>query len=574
MQSTCRERRVEKLSGLAVASLGLLSPGVPAQAPCGSLASTSLAPVDPEAVVAVGTALTMSGDGSRIAFGSFTHSHGGIDSGATWVITNPGTPAQTQVELIPSNAAPKMWFAHSLSMSSDGSVLVVGSPMYPHYATTSHTSSVFVYRHDGTSWNEDFHTSLPGYTGFGSSSAISAAGDVFISGAPEYGMTPYGRPGLACVYRHGSSGWCLDAAIIPAEVADVGTAVGAVVAISPDGDFVAMNSLLGASGTVYVFQHVGSAWVQVARLQEPVAYSSGGFGIAIGLSAMADIVAVGNTQDSRLAYFQGAVTLFSRSGTNWSYETTLLPSVLGTWGQNAFGASFRINSAADRVIVGEPGAPNAGVDSCGAVAEFQRTSAGWTLAARHTAATPEVGAWFGRTISSSHSGDRSAFSEPLRDFIGFNSGVVHLYQASCLGPLTYCTAQTNTLGCSAQIGSQGTPSVGATSGFTISAVNVRNQQNGMLFYGTSGRAALPWKGGTLCVQPPLRRLFVVNSGGATPPAIDCSGQLACDFNTWCSTASDPFLFAGQHVQAQYYVRDPGAAFLVNVTDAIEFYLEP
>jgi hypothetical protein len=544
-----------------------------AQAPCGSSAWTSLAPVDPEAVVASGASLTMSGDGSKIAFGSFGHAHGGIDSGAAWVITNPGTPAQTQVELIPANAASRMWFAHSLAMNSDGNVLVVGSPMYPGYATPANSSSVFVYRHDGTNWNEEFRTSLSaGYDGFGHSVAINAAGDVCISGAPQHGMNSYGRPGLTGVYRYGSSGWCLDALIIPAEVADMGSAVGAAVAISPDGDFVAMNSLFGPS--VYVFQHVGTSWIQVARLLEPVAYSTNGFGIAIGLSAMADTVAVGNFQDSQLAYVQGAVTLFRRNGGNWTYETRLLPSVLGTWGQNYLGRSLAINAAGDRVLAGERGAPNAGVDFCGAVSEFQRTSAGWSLAARHVAATPEVGAWFGHPVASSLSGDRSVFGEPLRDFIGFNSGAVHVYEAPCLAPHTYCTAQTNTLGCSAQIGAQGTPSVGAASGFTISASNVRNQQNGMLFYGTRGRAALPWKGGTLCVQPPLRRLYVVNSAGASPPAIDCSGQLSCDFNTWCSTSSDPFLFAGQQVQAQYYVRDPGAAFFVNLTDAIEFYLEP
>jgi hypothetical protein len=565
-----------RLPDLATACSAVLAVSAGAtQAPCGSIEVASVAPTDPEVVIASGHAVAMSGDGNTIALGSFSHAHGGVDSGAAWVIRNPGTPAQTQAELIPSAAQSKMYFGHSLSMDADGDVLVVGSPMYPNYSTPTCPSSVYVYRFDGAEWNEEYRTnSYPGHSALGNSVAVSASGDVFVSGAPRRGWSPFGWDGVACVYRHGPSGWCLEAELLPAEAVYASSAVGAWVAISPDGNFVAMNGLLGASGTVYVFGYNGTNWNELARLKEPVAYSTGGFGTSIGLSAMAETVVVGNFQDGRVAYMQGAVTVFRRNGATWPYEATLLPSVLGTWGQNLLGRSVRIDASGDRVFAGEVQGPNAGIDFCGAVSEYQRTPAGWTLAARHAAPIPEQGAQFGRAVACSLSGKRSTFSEPLRDHVSVDSGIVHVFEAPCLAPQPYCTAQSNTLGCAAQIGSTGTPSLSASSGFTIAAANVRNQQNAMLFYGTSGRSALPWKGGTLCVQPPLRRLHVVNSGGAPHPALDCSGQLACDFNAWCSTSSDPHLFAGQRVRAQYYVRDPGAPFSVNLTDALEFYLEP
>jgi hypothetical protein len=66
----------------------------------------------------------------------------------------------------------------------------------------------------------------------------------------------------------------------------------------------------------------------------------------------------------------------------------------------------------------------------------------------------------------------------------------------------------------------------------------------------------------------------MNSAGSTPPAIDCSGAFDFDFNTWAANSLDPALFAGQHVFAQYYSRDPGASAQVNLTDALDFYLEP
>ncbi|MEO6708264.1 MAG: S8 family serine peptidase, partial [Planctomycetota bacterium] len=91
--------------------------------------------------------------------------------------------------------------------------------------------------------------------------------------------------------------------------------------------------------------------------------------------------------------------------------------------------------------------------------------------------------------------------------------------------LVYCTAKVNSLGCTPQIAASGSPSASAPSGFVVSASSVRNQRAGVLLYGFTGRAALPFGGGTLCLAGSLRRSAVVNSGGS-PSGDDCSGALA------------------------------------------------
>lgn len=171
-------------------------------------------------------------------------------------------------------------------------------------------------------------------------------------------------------------------------------------------------------------------------------------------------------------------------------------------------------------------------------------------------------------------GDHWFVSEPWSDAFGPDAGQVHFYENRCLGPSTYCTAQANSLGCTPQVTHNGAASASASSGFTISADSIRNQQNGLLFYGVNERAALPWLGGTLCVEPPLRRTALSNSGGSPASASDCSGVLSLDFNAWAAAANDPALFPGQRVRAQFYSRDVGAPANLNLTDAIEFYLEP
>lgn len=141
-------------------------------------------------------------------------------------------------------------------------------------------------------------------------------------------------------------------------------------------------------------------------------------------------------------------------------------------------------------------------------------------------------------------------------------------------PVTYCTAKVNSLGCLPTIGSIGVPSASAPSGFVIYAQNVRNRQNGLLFYGTTGRASDSFLGGTLCAAAPLRRTRIQSSGGSLG-LDDCSGTYVLDFNAWMHSGADPMLVPGTTVNAQYYSRDPGfpAPNNVGLTQGIEFTIQ-
>jgi hypothetical protein len=411
----------------------------------------------------------------------------------------------------------------------------------------------------------------------GYSVAISAEGDVFAAGAPmrEECCTTY--IGGVYIYRRGAAGWYREALVIPTD-APLNFHIGNSIAMSGDGRYVAGRAFVSQtsavpSGAVYVFEHNAGSWTQVAKLQEPVAYSNGGFGMALAMDYDGRTLVAGNTSDSRYASLNGAATIFRVTSTGWSFDGVVLPNPPIAGGY--FGGSVSLNNSGDRLFVGEVGAVVGGVDDAGRVDEFHRGVAGWSRVASHVTPTPgATGGGFGKVVRSSASGHRWVASEPWADFNGTDSGVAHVFDSTCDDPVVYCTAQTNTLGCLPQIGAQGTPSASSTSGFRVSVRNVRNQQNGMLLYGTNGRAAIPWLGGTLCVQPPLRRTPLVNSRGSAAPANDCSGVLLRDFSAWTFTAGDPALFPGQHVRAQFYSRDPGAVQNLNLSDAVEFYLEP
>jgi choice-of-anchor B domain-containing protein len=171
-------------------------------------------------------------------------------------------------------------------------------------------------------------------------------------------------------------------------------------------------------------------------------------------------------------------------------------------------------------------------------------------------------------------------------FVASDNGVDNLVEAAVdelevfdldcptAGPQVYCTAKINSQGCTPSVAWVGTPSVGSGLPFTISASQVLNLQNGLLFY-SFGSASVPFQGGTLCLAAPTTRTAGQNSGG-NPPPDDCSGNYSFDFNAYIAAGNDPALVAGAKVYAQYWGRDPldPAGFGSTLTDALEFTLEP
>jgi len=148
-------------------------------------------------------------------------------------------------------------------------------------------------------------------------------------------------------------------------------------------------------------------------------------------------------------------------------------------------------------------------------------------------------------------------------------------------PEVYCTAKVNSLGCTPAIGASGQPSTSAPAGFVVSAVDVRNQHVGLLIYGLSGRAALPFQGGWLCLASPVRRAVPAHSGGSAPPVQDCSGVFALDLNAFAAGslggAPRPELrLPGTVVDCQWWGRDSGfpPPWNTSLSDALEYVVCP
>ncbi len=138
------------------------------------------------------------------------------------------------------------------------------------------------------------------------------------------------------------------------------------------------------------------------------------------------------------------------------------------------------------------------------------------------------------------------------------------------GPIVYCTAKTNSLGCVPAIGHNGSLASVTGGGFVVQAGNVVSQRPGMLIW-SLGPASTPFQGGYLCVAPPVKRTPLQSSAG-THAGGDCTGTYW--FQWSIAFLASQSLGAGWTLRCQFWSRDPAASFSTGLTDALEFHLYP
>jgi hypothetical protein len=143
-------------------------------------------------------------------------------------------------------------------------------------------------------------------------------------------------------------------------------------------------------------------------------------------------------------------------------------------------------------------------------------------------------------------------------------------------PTVYCTAKTSSVGCAPRIEFVGVPSANAASGFKVMCRDVIGHRVGLLCYGTQGRDALPFQGGTLCVKAPLQRTPPVSSHGEPPsPLAPCTGRWSIDMNAFAQGLlgghpAPELGVPGTVVDCQWWGRDGQASFGTSLSDALEY----
>ena len=137
------------------------------------------------------------------------------------------------------------------------------------------------------------------------------------------------------------------------------------------------------------------------------------------------------------------------------------------------------------------------------------------------------------------------------------SSIVSVFDTAlvCEPPGVYCTPKTSSAGCVAAITTSDpfAQPTSAAADYAVTAANVQGLKNGILFATPNGPVAVPFHGGTLCVQAPLKRGPIQSSGSSDPAG--CLGALFTVVNDGTVLPIGLDAGPGNSAWYQYWYRD-------------------
>jgi len=317
-----------------------------------------------------------------------------LSSNYSPVAAGPNWPGLSQqAKLTASDASSNDFFGRSVDVKGD--YAVVGA------RAGGGRGQAYVFYRSGTTWTQQSILQPGTGSNVSISVGMSKDGNYVIVGNPGHGGA---GKGAAHVYGRTGTSWSLKATLIDSARAS-NDEWGIYVSINEDGTYASVGSLgadvSGTDGGIVTIFHRSNpsseTWTQQQRISAPSPESGAGHGwghlndagdyLAVG-SGLSDISGSGNA---------GAVFIYTRSGTTWSYQATLTASDAG--GSDYLGyENTKINGDGDIVVAGAYGHNISGLGDAGAVYIWTRSGTTWTQAQKITAPTPGANDHFGEGV--------------------------------------------------------------------------------------------------------------------------------------------------------------------------------
>lgn len=327
-------------------------------------------------------------------------------------------------------------FGESIAVSSDGNVLAVGV-RYDHSDGIADAGSVYLFTRSGSTWIQAQKiTASDKQAGdqFGTSVSVSSDGDIVVVGAPREEATSSRDQGSVYIFTRSGSAWIQTQKLTASDRA-IDDLFGQSVSISADGNVLAVGAhqedpgSTSNAGSVYLFARSGSTWTQIQKLSGDLTAGSF-FGYSTSLSYNGEILAIGAYGESG-----GAAYIFTRSGATWTRLQKLVGSDTTLSDDSTlsddFGKSLSLSSDGNVLAVGAPLEDPASVTSAGSVYLFTRSESTWTEAQKLVASDASQYDHFGNSVSLSSDGNVLAVGAYLEDpAVISGAGSVYLFTRS------------------------------------------------------------------------------------------------------------------------------------------------
>ena len=301
-----------------------------------------------------GESVSINSDGTYVIVGAYGEDTGATDAGAAYIFVRSGSTWTQQAKITASDAQEADLFGQSVSISSDGSYAIV-SASYED-AGGSAAGAAYIFVRSGSTWTQQQKIQASDAEAsdyFGQSVSMSSDGTSVIVGA--YGES---SAGAAYVFTRSGSTWTQQAKITASD-AQVNDYFGYSVSINSDATYAIVGAYgedggagdpLGNAGAAYIFTRSGSTWTQQAKITASDAQAVDSFGWSVSMSSDGTSVIVGAYHEDAGASDAGAVYVFSRSGSTWTQQAKIIASDIQA--DDRFGWSVSMSSNGTYVIVG------------------------------------------------------------------------------------------------------------------------------------------------------------------------------------------------------------------------------
>jgi hypothetical protein len=316
-------------------------------------------------------------------------------AGAVYAYTRDAAGAWTQGQKLKAgDAAAGDLFGMGLALQGDTAVIGASGRTIGANAAQG---AVYVFTRSAGTWTQQAELTNPA----GSSSeqfgwAVDVDGDTLAVAAP--GEAVFGNPGQGAlhVYTRSGSIWTQQTRLTAAD-GNGNDYLGSSVALSGDtvvagvpGSNVGVNDSQGAA---YVFKRTDGSWALQAKLVAGDGVAGDGLGSSLAFEGSTALVRSQATVAGHL--HQGAVYVFTRSGSVWSPQVRLTPGDGAA--EDQFGTSVALDSGT--ALIGTGSKTIDGNAYQGAAYVYTGSGATWTLQQRLTAADGAAGSFFGNAAA-------------------------------------------------------------------------------------------------------------------------------------------------------------------------------
>lgn len=272
-----------------------------------------LVAADPYALDLFGKGVALSSNGDYAAVCSPQDDDINSSSGSVYIFKRSGTTwaQQAKISLPVGQNKASGFFGSAVSISGDGDIAVIGQYAGNNDSGTA-TGAAYVYTRDGTTWTQQTKL-VPTDAGsgdqFGWSVSISTDGNFIAIGSPYN----YSK-GSVSTYTKTDGVWGLHSKVFAGD-GQSSDFFGYAVAINATGDGLLVGAngdddKGSASGSAYLFTRMGAAWRQETKIKGADLIAGDGFGYSVSIAGDSSMLVIGAYNDDDKGTNSGSAYVF------------------------------------------------------------------------------------------------------------------------------------------------------------------------------------------------------------------------------------------------------------------------